>query len=100
MQTQQGLAHLDGIFALFIKNNPALLYAKFNDQLITIKDKNFDLKDMLLLLQLQKLSTSLLSSTHLYTFYAEIKNLAKINKLSLFTKQLFSNLHLLYQSQK
>ena len=87
IQTQQSLAYLENIFALFIKNNPALLYAKFNDELLTIQDKIYDLKDTLQMLQLQKLSTCLLSSTKLYTLYTEIQSLATTNKLSLLTNQ-------------
>ena len=82
-----GLAQLENIFSLYIKNNPALLYAKFNDQLMTIQDKIYDLKDTLQMLQLQKLSTSLLTYTQLYTLYAEIQALASANKLSLLTNQ-------------
>ena len=50
IQTQMGCGHLENIFALFIKNNPALLYAKFNDQLLTIQDKIYDLRDTLQIL--------------------------------------------------
>ena len=39
IHTQMALAHLESIFSLFIKNNPALLYAKFNDQFMAIQDK-------------------------------------------------------------
>ena len=82
-----GLAQLENIFSLYIKNNPALLYAKFNDQLMTIQDRIYNLKDTLQMLQLQKLSTSLLTYTQLYTLYAEIQTLASNNKLSLLTNK-------------
>ena len=56
------LWQLREIFQLFIKNNPALLYAKFNDQLQTLADHITILKDTLQMLQLQKLSTNTLKS--------------------------------------
>ena len=87
IHTQMALSQLENIFSLFIKNNPALLYAKFNDQLMTIQDRIYNLKDTLQMLQLQKLSTSLLTYTQLYTLYAEIQTLASNNKLSLLTNK-------------
>ena len=87
METQVGLSHLENIFSSFIKNNPALLYAKFNDQLLTIQDRIGDLKDTLQMLQLQKLSTSLLSANQLLDLYNEIQAVASVNSLSLLTNQ-------------
>ena len=87
IHTQMALSNLENIFSLFIKNNPALLYAKFNDQLMTIQDRIYDLKDTVQMLQLQKLSTSLLTFTQLHTLYAEIQALASTNKLSLLTNK-------------
>ena len=85
MTTQQSLNHLESIFGLYIKNNPALLYAKFNDQLLTLQDRIYNLKDTVQMLQLQKLSTSLLTSTQLFSLYDEIEEMATTNKLSLLT---------------
>ena len=76
-----GLAHLSDVFALLIKDSPTLLYAKINDQLLSLQDNIADLKDTLQMLQLQKLSTSLLTATQLANIYSEITALAQVNKL-------------------
>ena len=82
-----GLSHLEQIFALFIKNNPALLYAKFNDLLMSLQDRIHSLQDTLQMLQLQKLSTNTLTSTQLFNLYDEVEQVAKVNKLSLLTSK-------------
>ena len=81
-ELESNLWHLTEIFSLFIKNNPALLYAKFNDQLMILNDHLNNLKDTIQMLQLQKLSTSLLTSYQLTSLYSEIENVAKSNDLS------------------
>ena len=50
-----GLNHFAEIFYLLIKNNPALFYAKLNDQLLTLQDNVYNLKDTLQMPQVQKL---------------------------------------------
>ena len=64
------LFHLADVMTLFIQNNPALLYAKFNDQLMIIAEHFSNLQDTIQMLQLQKLSTSLLTSWQLQSLYA------------------------------
>ena len=78
---QNGLTQLNDIFDLFIKNNPALLYAKFNDVLTSLSDRINDLKDTIQMLQLQRLSTSTLNSFQITKLYEEITQLAKFNNL-------------------
>ena len=82
-----GLEHLNDVFTLLIKNSPTLLYAKINDQLLALQDNIADLKDTLQMLQLQKLSTSLLTATQLTNIYSEITSLAQINKLQPLTSK-------------
>ena len=50
-----GLAHLQDVFSLLLKNSPSLLYAKINDQLLALQDNIGNLKDTLQMLQLQKI---------------------------------------------
>ena len=85
LSLNQGLSHLEDIFSLFIKNNPSLLYAKFNDLLQTLQDRIHSLQNTLQMLQLQKLSTNTLTSTQLFNLYDEVEQMAKVNKLSLLT---------------
>ena len=82
-----GLEHLNDVFTLLIKNSPTLLYAKINDQLLALQDNIADLKDTLQMLQLQKLSTSLLTATQLANIYSEITAFAQINKLQPLTSK-------------
>ena len=87
MALESGLEHLQEIFSIFIKNNPALLYAKFNDLLVTLQEHIHSLQDTLQMLQLQRLSTNTLSSVQLYKLYNEIMDLAKTNNLSPLTSK-------------
>jgi hypothetical protein len=86
-ELKSGINHLEEIFSIFIKNNPALLYAKFNDLLTTLQQHFFNLQDTLQMLQLQRLSTNTLSSQELYKLYDQITTLARTNNLSPLTNQ-------------
>ena len=78
---------LEEIFAIFIKNNPALLYAKFNDLRTTLQQHIHNLQDTLQMLQLQRLSTTTLTSIQLYKLYDKINTLARTNNLSPLTNK-------------
>ena len=84
---KSGINHLEEIFSIFIKNNPALLYAKFNDLLTTLQQHIYSLQDTLQMLQLQRFSTNTISSTELYKLYDQILTLARTNNLSPLTNQ-------------
>ncbi len=86
-ELESGLDHLEEIFSIFIKNNPALLYTKFNELLQTLQQHIYNLQDTLQMLQLHRLSTNTLTSTHLYTLYNQITTLAWTNNLSPLTNQ-------------
>ena len=47
---ESGLDLLQEFFSIFIKNNPALLYAKFNDLLLTLQEHIHSLQDTLQML--------------------------------------------------
>jgi hypothetical protein len=79
LQLENGLLQLKDIFNLYLKNNPALLYAKLEDVLQSLTDKLQDLKDTMQMLQLQRFSTNTLSSFRLNSLYEEVSALAKAN---------------------
>jgi hypothetical protein len=58
LQLDVGLIQLSDIFYLYLKNNPALFYAKLEDVLQSLADRIGDLKDTMQMLQLQRLSNS------------------------------------------
>lgn len=95
-----GLRHLEQSFPLFIKNNPALLSAKFNDLIQTLQDRIHSLQDTLQMLQLQKLSTNTFSSAQLFNLYEEVKQMAKVNKLFLLKKGFFPAEHIIQKSKR
>ena len=86
-QLATGLVQLRDTFTLYLKNNPALLYAKFDSVLESLTDKLEDLKDTIQMLQLQRLSTSTLSSTQIKNIYQEITAIAKANNLLTLTNK-------------
>jgi hypothetical protein len=86
-ELRSGLNHLKEIFSIFIKNNPALLYAKFNDLLTTLQQHISNLQDTLQMLQLQRPSTNTLTSLQLYKLNDQIMTLARTNNLSPLTNQ-------------
>ena len=78
---QDNLNQLSDVFSLYLQHNPALLYAQFNTILQSLTDKIGDLKDTIQMLQLQRLSTSTLTSNQLNNIYKEITELASKNNL-------------------
>ena len=87
LQLEVGLLQLNDIFNLYLKNNPSLLYAKLEDVLQSLADRISDLKDTMQMLQLQRLSTSTLTSYQLTNLYHEVTALAKANNLSPLTNK-------------
>jgi hypothetical protein len=87
MQLENGILQLNDIFNLYLKNNPALLYAKLEDVLQSLTDKLQDLKDTMQMLQLQRLSTNTLSSFRLNNLNNEVSALAKANNLQTLTNK-------------
>ena len=53
---------MNQVFQLYLKNNPALLYAKLEDVLQSLADRMGNLKDTMQMLQLQRLSTNTLTT--------------------------------------
>jgi hypothetical protein len=56
LQLEVCIIQLNDIFNLYLKNNPALLYAKLEDLLQSLADRKGDLKQTMQMLQLQRLS--------------------------------------------
>ena len=81
------LLQLNNVFNLYLKNNPSLLYAKLEDVLQSLSDRISDLKDTMQMLQLQRLSTSTLTSYQLINLYNEVTALAQANNLSPLTNK-------------
>jgi hypothetical protein len=85
LQLEVGLIQLNNIFNIYLKNNPALLYAKLEDVLQSLADRLGDLRDTMQMFQLQRLSTNTHTSFQLTNLYNEITSLAKANNLQTLT---------------
>ena len=86
-KVKQSLEELTTVFTLFIKNNPALLYAELNDKLMLIQDHITKFRDTIQMLQLQRLSTNTLSYHQLTYAYETMKATARANNLTPLTNR-------------
>ncbi len=87
VQLENSILQLNDMFNLYLKNNPALLYAKLEDVLQSLTDKIQDLKSTMQMLQLQRFSTNTISSFRLIDLYDQVSALAKANNLQTLTNK-------------
>ncbi len=87
LQLEVSIMQMNQVFQLYLKNNPALLYAKLEDVLQSLADRMGNLKDTMQMLQLQRLSTNTLTSFQLTNLYNEVIATAKANNLQLLTNK-------------
>ena len=86
-KVKHSLEELTTVFTLFIKNNPALLYAELNDKLMLIQDHITKFRDTIQMLQLQRLSTNTLSYHQLTYAYETLQATARANNLTPLTNR-------------
>ena len=84
---QSSLSELETVFNLFLKSNPALLYAQLNDKIMMIQDNISKFKDTVQMLQLQRLSTNALNFHQLSYAYDSVVATAKENNLAPLTNK-------------